>query len=155
MPVWCDVFGKVDPDRWLKYLSAVMVTLASRGSMGVEELVKTLKPVVMAFEARLIMEWAASLGVLGGQIEGCAMAVMEWWWVVVECQREGLMERQGGGEREGGMVEREREDKVAEARVVQEAPGIGAGTGKRGRRRALPSGRPEVRFVSGRDGDGG
>ena len=58
------------------------------------------------------------------------------------------MERQGGGEREGGMVEREREDKVAEARAVQEAWGIGAGTGKRGRRRALPSGRPEVRFVS-------
>ncbi|KAL2133295.1 hypothetical protein VTI74DRAFT_2596 [Chaetomium olivicolor] len=92
VPVWCDVFGKVDVERWLKYLSAVLITLASRGSMRAEELVKTLKPVVMVFEAELIMEWAEKLGLLKAQLKGCAPAVMEWWWIAVEAQREGLME---------------------------------------------------------------
>lgn len=91
VPVWCDVFGKVDTDRWLKYLSAVLVTLASRGSMRAEELVKTLKPVIMAFEAELIMCWAEGLGLLTAQLEGTALAVMEWWWIAVEVQREALM----------------------------------------------------------------
>ncbi|KAL2159637.1 hypothetical protein VTH06DRAFT_2206 [Thermothelomyces fergusii] len=94
VPVWCDVFGKVDADRWLKYLSAVLITLASRGSMRAEELAKTLKPVVMAFEAQLIMDWLAGLGLLRPQMAATAPAVMEWWWVAVEMQREGLSEKE-------------------------------------------------------------
>ncbi|KAL2023857.1 hypothetical protein VTK56DRAFT_634 [Thermocarpiscus australiensis] len=90
VPVWCDVFGKVDAERWLKYLSAVLITLASRGAMGAAELVKTLKPVIMLFEAELIVEWAERLGLLRAQLAGTAPAVMEWWWVAVEAQREGL-----------------------------------------------------------------
>jgi transcription factor C subunit 3 len=97
VPVWCDVFGKVDADRWLKYLSAVLVTLASRGSMGAEELVKTLKPVIMVFEAELIMEWAGRLGLLKAQLGGIAPAVGEWWWVAVGEQREGLLGGMGTG----------------------------------------------------------
>ncbi len=91
VPVWCDVFGRVDADRWLRYLSAVLVTLASRGSMRADELVETLKPVIMLFEAELIMAWAGGLGLLRAQLEGAAPAVMEWWWVAVEAQREGLV----------------------------------------------------------------
>lgn len=90
VPAWCDVFGKVDAERWLKYLSAVLITLASRGSMRTEELVKTLKPIVMMFEAELIFDWAEELGLLKAQIEGCAPALMEWWWIAVEVQREAL-----------------------------------------------------------------
>lgn len=90
VPVWCDVFGKVDVDRWLKYLSAVLITLASRGSMRPPELVKTLKPILMLFEAELIVDWAQRLGLLGAQLEGTAPAVMEWWWIAVEAQREAL-----------------------------------------------------------------
>ncbi|KAJ4306346.1 hypothetical protein N0V88_001146 [Collariella sp. IMI 366227] len=95
VPVWCDLFGKVDVQRWLKYLSTVLITLASRGSMRAEELVKTVKPVVMVFEAELIMQWAERLGLLKAQLEGCAPAVMEWWWIAVEAQREGLTEGKG------------------------------------------------------------
>ncbi|KAK3997685.1 hypothetical protein QBC44DRAFT_354693 [Cladorrhinum sp. PSN332] len=90
IPAWCDVFGKVDAERWLKYLSAVLITLASRGSMRAEELVKTLKPVIMMFEAELIYDWAEKLGLLKVQIEGTAPALMEWWWMAVEVQREAL-----------------------------------------------------------------
>ncbi|KAL2266347.1 hypothetical protein VTJ83DRAFT_5699 [Remersonia thermophila] len=91
VPAWCDVFGKVDAERWLKYLSAVLITLASRGSMPVGELVQTLKPVIMAFEAELILEWLAGLGLMAQQVGGTVPAVMEWWWVVVGVQREGLL----------------------------------------------------------------
>lgn len=114
VPVWCDVFGKVNADRWLRYLSAVLITLASRGSMRADELVNTLKPVIMEFEAELIMEWAAGLGLLKAQLDGAAPAVMEWWWIAVEAQREGLMAA------------------VAAASAAN----------ARGVRKALPSGRP-------------
>ncbi|KAK3308872.1 uncharacterized protein B0T15DRAFT_411718 [Chaetomium strumarium] len=90
VPVWCDVFGKVHTERWLKYLSAVLITLASRGSMRAPDVVKTLKPIIMLFEAEMIMEWAEELGLLKAQLEGCAPAVMEWWWMAIEAQREGL-----------------------------------------------------------------
>jgi transcription factor C subunit 3 len=90
VPVWCDVFGKVHTERWLKYLSAVLITLASRGSMRPPEVVKTLKPIIMLFEAEMIMEWAEELGLLKAQLEGCAPALMEWWWMAIEAQREGL-----------------------------------------------------------------
>ncbi|KAK3378349.1 hypothetical protein B0H63DRAFT_418306 [Podospora didyma] len=90
IPAWCDVFGKVDTERWLRYLSSVLVTLASRGSMRSDELVKTLKPTMMLFEADLVMEWGAKLGLLQAQLEGIALACMEWWWLALEAQREGL-----------------------------------------------------------------
>ncbi|KAK3299248.1 uncharacterized protein B0H64DRAFT_355180 [Chaetomium fimeti] len=147
VPVWCDVFGRVDADRWLKYLSAVLITLASRGSMRAEELARTLKPVIMVFEAELVMDWAGRLGLLKAQLGGMAPAVMEWWWIAVEVQREGL---------------REMEEEAAEAAAAAGAgAGVGAsggggggkgvgtgvvdgsGSGSGGRqRKALPSARP-------------
>ncbi|KAK1828336.1 hypothetical protein QBC39DRAFT_313084 [Podospora conica] len=90
IPVWCDVFGKVDGGRWLRYLAAVLLTLASRGSMRADELVKTLKPTIMLFEAELILGWAAALDCLEPQMEGLAPAVKEWWWMVLEAQQERL-----------------------------------------------------------------
>ncbi|KAK4150070.1 hypothetical protein C8A00DRAFT_18341 [Chaetomidium leptoderma] len=120
VPVWCDVFGRVDADRWLKYLSAVLITLASRGSMGADGLVQTLKPVLMAFEAGLVVQWAGELGLLRAQLGATAPAVMEWWWIAVEAQREGLE-----------AVE------AAAAAAVKKA----------GQRKALPSGRPSKAVV--------
>ncbi|KAK0728030.1 hypothetical protein B0T26DRAFT_672625 [Lasiosphaeria miniovina] len=91
IPAWCDVFGKVDTNRWLKYLSAALVTLAARGSMRAEELVKTLKPTTMLFEAELILDWGEKLGLLQSQLHGStALACMEWWWIALEAQKEGL-----------------------------------------------------------------
>ncbi len=43
IPIWCDLFGKVDRDRWLKYLGMVLFHLASRGSMRAKELSKSLR----------------------------------------------------------------------------------------------------------------
>jgi hypothetical protein len=90
IPVWCDVFGKVDGGRWLRYLAAVLLTLASRGSMRADELVKTLKPTIMLFEAELVLDWAAALDCLEPQMEGLAPAVKEWWWMALEAQQERL-----------------------------------------------------------------
>lgn len=90
IPVWCDVFGKVDGSRWLRYLAAVLLTLASRGSMRADELVKTLKPTIMLFEAELVLGWAAKLDCLEPQMEGLAPAVKEWWWMALEAQKERL-----------------------------------------------------------------
>jgi transcription factor C subunit 3 len=126
VPVWCDVFGKVDAERWLKYLSAVLITLASRGSMRAAELAETLKPVIMEFEAELIMEWAGRLGLLRAQFEGAAPAVMEWWWIVVGVQREGLVEAAAAAK-----VARQRKA-LPSGRPSAVAGGGGGGGGGRG-----------------------
>jgi transcription factor C subunit 3 len=90
IPVWCDVFGKVDATRWFKYLSAVLLTIASRGAMRADEMVKTLKPTIMLFEAELLLGWAERMGLLEVQIEGTAPTAKEWWWWALEAQRERL-----------------------------------------------------------------
>jgi transcription factor C subunit 3 len=142
VPVWCDVFGKVDPDRWLRYLSAVLITLASRGSMGAEELARTLKPVIMVFEVEMIVEWAGKLGLVKRQLGGLAPAVMEWWWIAVEMQKVGLREGVIGGEKEREKAGGNGGAGGSGMRMVMES-GNGNGSGNRGRqRKALPSGRP-------------
>ncbi|KAK5657268.1 hypothetical protein OQA88_3327 [Cercophora sp. LCS_1] len=92
IPVWCDVFNKVDKERWLKYLTAVLLTIASRGAMRSEELVKTLKPIIMGFEADLILDWAEKNQLMEVQIPGTAPAVREWWWLALEAQKQRLDE---------------------------------------------------------------
>ncbi|KAK0639049.1 hypothetical protein B0T16DRAFT_497211 [Cercophora newfieldiana] len=90
IPVWCDVFGKVDTGRWLKYLAAVLLTIASRGSMRADELVKTLKPTIMMFEVELVLGWAERMGLLETQVDGTAPAAREWWWMALDAQKERL-----------------------------------------------------------------
>ncbi|KAK3491313.1 hypothetical protein B0T13DRAFT_70135 [Neurospora crassa] len=102
-PIWCDVFGRVDATRWLRYLCVVLVTIASKGAMGPEELCKTLKPAIMPFEAELIIKWAQELGILGQQYEGTALTVMEWWWMVLDAQRQGLESGLAGADVAEGM----------------------------------------------------
>ncbi|KAK1779029.1 hypothetical protein QBC45DRAFT_412532 [Copromyces sp. CBS 386.78] len=102
-PIWCDVFGRVDATRWLRYLCVVLVTIASKGAMGPEELCKTLKPAIMPFEAELIINWAEQLGILGQQYEGTALTVMEWWWMALDAQKQGLEAGLAGADVAEGM----------------------------------------------------
>ncbi|KAK0614306.1 hypothetical protein B0T14DRAFT_539842 [Immersiella caudata] len=90
IPVWCDVFGKVNARDWLKYLAAVLLTIASRGAMQAEELVKTLKPTIMLFEVELLLDWAQKMDLLEVQVDGTAPAAREWWWMALEAQKERL-----------------------------------------------------------------
>ncbi|KAM7218210.1 hypothetical protein V8F06_006388 [Rhypophila decipiens] len=126
-PAWCDVFEKVDMNRWLKYLSMVLNMVAARGAMPPDELAKTLKPVVMVFEVEMILEWGKKLGILGSQMEadvvdektgevkkvGTALAAKEWWWFAVDAQRRrGIKEGSltAEGKRLTALVEDENED---------------------------------------------
>ena len=89
-PIWCDLFGKLDRERWLKYLGMVLFHLASRGSMRAKELAKSLKVALMVFEAQLILDWGEKLGIIGAPLPGLAPAVKEWWWVAIDAQKEML-----------------------------------------------------------------
>ncbi|KAK4177702.1 hypothetical protein QBC36DRAFT_300000 [Triangularia setosa] len=125
VPVWMTCHGELNVDLWIKYLSVVLITMASRGSMRPEELVKTIKPVIMEFEAELIMDWLERVGVLKEQIVGMARGLGEWWWTVVEVSREGLMTPAEDKDKAKG--------KEKEAEVSNTKP-----------RKSLPSGRPTV-----------
>ena len=89
-PIWCDLFGKLDRERWLKYLGMVLFHLASRGSMRAKELAKSLKVALMVFEAQLILDWGEKLGIIGAPLPGLAPAVKEWWWIAIDAQKEML-----------------------------------------------------------------
>ncbi|VBB75275.1 Putative protein of unknown function [Podospora comata] len=124
VPVWMTCHGDLNVDMWIQYLSVVVITLASRGSMRPDELVKTVKPVIMEFEAELIMDWLEGVGVLKEQIVGMARGLGEWWWTVVEVSKEGLT----------APAEK---DKGKGKEVEQSAAGNKP-------RKSLPSGRPTV-----------
>ncbi|KAK3940718.1 hypothetical protein QBC46DRAFT_312979 [Diplogelasinospora grovesii] len=106
VPVWCDVFGRVDMERWMKYLSAVLFSIASRGAMRPEELVKKLRPTIMKFEVELILEWCKHQGLLQEQLEGVALNCSEWWWIAVDAQKERQRQMQQGQGNKGKGVER-------------------------------------------------
>ena len=86
IPLWCDLFGDVDNVRWCKYLGAVLFMLSARGAMGPDELAQALKPTLMPFEARLVLDWGRELGLLAPKTPGAALAPGEWWWLVVDAQ---------------------------------------------------------------------
>ncbi|KAJ9148446.1 Transcription factor tau subunit sfc3 [Pleurostoma richardsiae] len=86
LPVWCDIFGDVEKGRWARLLGAVSFMLATRGAMTVERTFAALKTVTEVFEVEVIMQWAKELGILVEVIDGGALTVAEWWWLVCGSQ---------------------------------------------------------------------
>jgi hypothetical protein len=60
--------------------------LATRGAMTVERTFAALKTVTEVFEVEVIMQWAKELGILVEVIDGGALTVAEWWWLVCGSQ---------------------------------------------------------------------
>lgn len=87
IPLWCDVFGRLDRPRWCKCLGAALFMLSCRGGAGAAALAAALQPVLMAFEAQMILDWGEGVGLLRRRVEGTALAPTEWWWLAVEAQR--------------------------------------------------------------------
>ncbi|KAI1414372.1 hypothetical protein F5Y13DRAFT_197844 [Hypoxylon sp. FL1857] len=83
IPIWVDFFGNLDKQRWITYLSMVMQGLATRGPLTPNTASALMKPFVEPFEAKLIMDWVDSLGVLQRLESQHSATVGEWWWLVV------------------------------------------------------------------------
>ncbi|KAH8891416.1 hypothetical protein GQ53DRAFT_687762 [Thozetella sp. PMI_491] len=88
IPIWCDLFRKVDKERWRQYLGLILFHLASRGSMRAKELAKILKVALMEFEAQLILDWGAKVGIISTPFPGSAPAIQEWWWIAIDALKE-------------------------------------------------------------------
>jgi hypothetical protein len=90
IPLWCDLFGTLDGERWLLYLGTVLYVLAARGAMRADDLARAFKTSLMPFEADMILDFGRRVGVLAPQFPGGPLAAAEWWWLVVELQRDRL-----------------------------------------------------------------
>ncbi|KAH9904658.1 hypothetical protein F4778DRAFT_730233 [Xylariomycetidae sp. FL2044] len=82
LPLWVDIFEKLDRARWQEYLSMVIFTIATQGPMTPASACVQLKPTIDEFEAKLIMDWLDSLGLLERFHSGEGATVGEWWWLV-------------------------------------------------------------------------
>ncbi|OTA93476.1 hypothetical protein M434DRAFT_395626 [Hypoxylon sp. CO27-5] len=83
IPIWVDFFGNLDKQRWITYLSMMMLGLATKGPLTPRTASVLMKPFVEPFEAKLIMDWVDSLGVLQRLESQQSATVGEWWWLVV------------------------------------------------------------------------
>ncbi|TPX06931.1 uncharacterized protein E0L32_011155 [Thyridium curvatum] len=94
--VWCDFFGQVAPEPWVKVMGAVVFSIATRGSMDASQLSSALKPLVEPFEAGMILDWAVRAGILAAPVQNKGWTTKEWWWLVVAREYE-RMEGAGFG----------------------------------------------------------
>ncbi|KAI0118582.1 hypothetical protein F4776DRAFT_634689 [Hypoxylon sp. NC0597] len=83
IPIWVDFFGNLDKQRWITYLSMMMLGLATKGPLTPRTASVLMKPFVEPFEAKLIMDWVDSLGILQRLESQQSATVSEWWWLVV------------------------------------------------------------------------
>ncbi|KAL1882988.1 hypothetical protein VTK73DRAFT_510 [Phialemonium thermophilum] len=93
IPLWCDIFGRPDARLWRKVLGSVLFMLAARGAMRADELAAALRPVVLPFEAQMILDWGEHMGVLKAQMPNTALAPVEWWWLVIDALQ--IVEKNG------------------------------------------------------------
>ncbi|KAI1771923.1 hypothetical protein F4818DRAFT_195441 [Hypoxylon cercidicola] len=82
IPIWVDFFGNLNKDRWITYLSMMVMALATKGPLTPETASVLMKPFVEPFEAKLIMDWVDSLGIVQRFESGQSATVGEWWWLV-------------------------------------------------------------------------
>ncbi|KAI4860747.1 hypothetical protein F4820DRAFT_435897 [Hypoxylon rubiginosum] len=82
IPIWVDFFGNLNMDRWITYLSMMVMALATKGPLTPETASVLMKPFVEPFEAKLIMDWVDSLGILQRYESEQSATVGEWWWLV-------------------------------------------------------------------------
>ncbi|KAI1768048.1 hypothetical protein GGR53DRAFT_479670 [Hypoxylon sp. FL1150] len=83
IPIWVDFFGNLDKDRWITYLSMIVMALATKGPLTPETTSVLMKPFVEPFEAKIIMDWVDGLGILERFESQESATVGEWWWLVV------------------------------------------------------------------------
>ncbi|KAI1135175.1 hypothetical protein F5Y05DRAFT_395818 [Hypoxylon sp. FL0543] len=83
IPIWVDLFGNLDEQRWITYLSITMLGLATKGPLTPQTASVLMKPFVEPFEAKLIMDWVDGLGILQRLESQQSATVGEWWWLVV------------------------------------------------------------------------
>ncbi|KAI2615857.1 hypothetical protein GGR54DRAFT_252512 [Hypoxylon sp. NC1633] len=82
IPIWVDFFGRLDKRRWVTYLSMVTLALATKGPLTAQSTSVLLRPHVEPFEAKIIMDWVDSMGLLDRFESEQSATVNEWWWLV-------------------------------------------------------------------------
>ncbi|KAI0835319.1 hypothetical protein F5Y06DRAFT_276652 [Hypoxylon sp. FL0890] len=102
IPIWVDFFGSLDERRWITYLSMMMLGLATKGPLTPHTASVLMKPFVEPFEAKLIMDWVDSLGILQRLESQQSATVGEWWWLVVG--KLAVNQREKGAPHGQGMI---------------------------------------------------
>ncbi|KAK7741945.1 hypothetical protein SLS62_010880 [Diatrype stigma] len=101
IPIWVDLLGRVDAQRWVDYVAMLAFALATKGPMTPASATVILRPVVEPFEVELIMDFLDRLGVLQraalcpSPVAGVSAG--EWWWLAVGTLIETVMAGTGTG----------------------------------------------------------
>ena len=89
LPFWIGINNTFIPAAWDLALAAVLSLLAVRPGTSPQELAKTLRPALEAWEIALVLQWCvqARLGTWadGGAIksENGGVRLTEWWWMAL------------------------------------------------------------------------
>ncbi|KAL7625363.1 hypothetical protein AAE478_004580 [Parahypoxylon ruwenzoriense] len=104
IPIWFDLFGNLDEDRWIAYLGIMAMALAIKGPLTPTSASVLLKPLIEEFEAKIIMDWIDSVGLIQRTDSERSATIGEWWWLVVGKIVEDVKRRTSCSVAEGGML---------------------------------------------------
>ncbi|MCJ1405237.1 hypothetical protein MMC11_008464 [Xylographa trunciseda] len=86
-PFWIGINNSFVPVAWDLALAAVLSLLSIQPGVSAEELAKTLRPALEAWEIALIFQWCVQAGLAtwadeeAGQSSNGGVKLAEWWWL--------------------------------------------------------------------------
>ncbi|MCJ1391605.1 hypothetical protein MMC18_004469 [Xylographa bjoerkii] len=89
LPFWVGINIKFVPVAWDLALAAVLSLVAVQPGVSPEELAKTLRPALEAWEIALILQWVVQAGIAtwvdeqAGKSRNGGVELAEWWWMAL------------------------------------------------------------------------
>jgi hypothetical protein len=84
LPIWVNVYGRLNRERWCQYLGMVAFAIGTKGPVSIRGCADLVQGVAEEFEIQLVLDWLEGLGLLdsldGGR-KGISLA--EMWWLAV------------------------------------------------------------------------
>ena len=84
IPFWYDIHDEVVPVLWDMCRAAVLGLVMLRPGIEASEIVRSLEPVLGAYDVGLVTGWLKDVGAVEEVVHGIGWQTMEWWWLCVD-----------------------------------------------------------------------
>ena len=83
IPLWIDINGSLQTERWETVLAAVLGLLSIRPGVDARELAHVLDWALTPWEIDLVLDWSKDLGLARQTRSGKGWDTLEWWWMAL------------------------------------------------------------------------
>ena len=83
VPLWFDINGSLQTERWETVLAAVLGLLSIRPGVNARELAHVFSGALTPWEADLVLQWSKNSGLARQTQSGEGWDTTEWWWMAL------------------------------------------------------------------------